>query len=93
MLASCAKPFSPAAKPVVQPAAKAVDPRLCAPSEPEPPVVGSIVAPVTPVEVEATRDHLTSDAEARAWGRRGWDRAALAREGCKPPPAPPPRPG
>lgn len=56
-------------------------------------VVGSVVAPVTPAEIEATRDHLTSDAEARAWGRRGWDRAALARHGCTQAPAPPLRPG
>ncbi|MNL67456.1 hypothetical protein D3C87_1920440 [compost metagenome] len=45
-------------------------------------MVGSVVAPVTPAEVEAARDHLTSDAEARAWGRRGWDRAALTRDAC-----------
>lgn len=58
------------------------DPRLCAPLELEPPVLGSIVAPVTAEEREATRAHLTSEAEARAWGRRGWERSAIARAPC-----------
>ncbi|MFC5370947.1 hypothetical protein ACFPIF_00170 [Brevundimonas faecalis] len=51
------------------------------------------MAPVTAAEADATRDHLTSDAEARAWGRRGWERAGIAREGCSPPPEIRPRPG
>ncbi|WP_201463726.1 hypothetical protein [Brevundimonas aurantiaca] len=54
---------------------------------------GSIVQPVTAAEADAIRDHLTSDAEARAWGREGWERAAVAAERCEPPPQPPPRPG
>jgi hypothetical protein len=48
---------------------------------------------VTAAEADATRDHLTSDAEARAWGREGWARAAVAAERCEPPPQMPPQPG
>lgn len=43
---------------------------------------GTIPQPVTPAEVEATRDFLNGEAEARAWGRRGWDRAAVAQAPC-----------
>ncbi|MNS57160.1 hypothetical protein D3C72_900390 [compost metagenome] len=84
ILTSCAKLSSPGADGAVPPAAKAIDPRLCAPLEAEPSVAGSIVGPVTPTEVDATREHLTSDAEARAWGRRGWARADLGRASCPP---------
>ena len=93
ILASCGGRSSLPTEPIIPPAAKAIDPRLCAPLKPEPPVEGSIVQPVTPAEADATRDHLASDAEARAWGREGWARAAVASEGCDPPPAAPPRPG
>lgn len=79
ILAACAKP-SPLPPPVIDPVRP--DPRLCAQIEPEPPVAGSIIAPVTEAEREAVRDHLTSDAEARAWGRRGWERVAIARGAC-----------
>ncbi len=93
ILASCGGRSSLPTEPIVPPAAQALDPRLCAPLKPEPPVEGSIVQPVTPAEADATRDHLTSDAEARAWGREGWARAAVAAERCEPPPQMPPRPG
>lgn len=86
ILASCATPFPPDPGPIEQPAAVAVDPRLCAPAEPEPLIVGTIVAPVTEAERVATRDHLTSDAEGRSWGRRGWERSEIARTTlCRPP--------
>ncbi|MGQ2989533.1 MAG: hypothetical protein ACT6RD_11830 [Brevundimonas sp.] len=85
ILASCNGRSSLPVEPVVQPAPVAVDPRLCAPLKPEPPVRGSVILPVTPEEVEAVRDHLTSDAEARDWAREGWDRAAIARLACGPP--------
>ncbi|HCQ54416.1 MAG TPA: hypothetical protein DIV82_11290, partial [Brevundimonas diminuta] len=81
------------AEPIAPVAPAAVDPRLCAPLEAEPPAAGSIVAPVTPAEADAVRDHLTSDAEARSWGRRGWERAGVAKEGCSPKPEIRPRPG
>ena len=48
-----------------------------------PAVVGSIVAPVTAEERAAVRQHLQSDAETRAWGERGWERAGIAREACR----------
>lgn len=81
ILASCATHSDPP-RPAEEPLPQAVDPRLCAPLEAEPLVVGTIVAPATPAEVDATRAHLTSDAEARSWGRRGWERAAVAQEPC-----------
>lgn len=93
ILASCGGRSSLPTEPIVQPAAKSIDARLCAPLKPEPPVEGSIVQPVTAAEADATRDHLASDAEARAWGREGWERAAVAAEPCEPPPRVPPRPG
>lgn len=86
ILTSCGARSSLPVESVAPVAPAAVDPRLCAPLEPEPPVAGSIVAPVTPAEADATRDHLTNDAEARAWGRRGWERAVLARLTCVPKP-------
>lgn len=76
MSASCATPSNP--DPVKPPAPVAVDPRLCAPLKPEPEPRGSIVAPASTDEALATGEHLDSDAEARDWGRQGWDRAALA---------------
>ena len=79
ILTACAKP-SPA--PVEPPGAVPPDPRVCAELLKEPPTVGSIVAPVTPAEIAATREHLTSDQEARAWGRQGWDIVAVARRAC-----------
>ncbi|WP_341020645.1 hypothetical protein [Brevundimonas diminuta] len=82
ILASCGARSSLPIEPAAPVAPAAVDPRLCAPLEAEPPAIGSIVAPVTAAEAVAVRDHLTSDAEARAWGRRGWERAELARLTC-----------
>lgn len=46
-------------------------------------MVGTIVAPATPAEAEATRQHLNSDADARSWGRRGWERAGVAQAQCE----------
>lgn len=82
ILASCGTPSAPRPGAIEPPAPAACDPRLTAPIEVEPPVRGTIVQPVTPAEVEATRDFLNGEAEARAWGRRGWARAAVARAGC-----------
>ena len=93
ILTSCGARSSLPVETVAPVAPAAVDPRLCAPLEEEPPVAGSIVAPVTSVEADAVRDHLTSDAEARSWGRRGWERASVAREGCRVKPEIRPRPG
>lgn len=79
ILISCAKPSPP----VVEPARPiALDPRLCSPIEDAPAVRGSIVAPVTEAERQAVRDYLTSAAEVMAWGRRGWERATVARSAC-----------
>ena len=39
---------------------------------------GSVVQPATDAEREATAAFLNGEAEARSWGRRGWDRAQLA---------------
>lgn len=83
ILASCATPSLPDPGPIEQPAAEACDPRLTAPIEVEPPVVGTIVQPVTPDEVDGTRTFLNGEAEARSWGRRGWDRAAVAQASCR----------
>ena len=80
LLTSCATPSIP--PPIEEPAALGVDPRRCVPLEKAPAVVGSIVAPETAEEREAVRQHLTSDAEVAAWGRRGWDRAAIALRAC-----------
>lgn len=80
LLTSCATRSLP--PPVKEPSPVAADPRLCVPLEKAPAVVGSIVAPVTAEEREAVRQHLTSDAEVAAWGRRGWDRAAIALRAC-----------
>lgn len=85
ILASCGGRSSLPTEPIVQPRPPAVDPRLCLPAEPEPPVEGSIILPVTPAEIAAVRDHLTSDQAAREWGREGWERAGIAREACPPP--------
>lgn len=93
ILGACAKPSSLPVEPIAQPAPVAADPRLCAPLEAEPPVAGTIVVPVTAEEREATREHLTSDADARSWGRRGWERASVAGQTCETPPSAPPRPG
>ena len=80
MLTACAKPSLP--EPALLPAVSPPDPRVCAQPLAEPPVVGSIVAPVSAAEVSATREHLVSDAEARAWGRMGWEIVAVARRAC-----------
>ncbi|MCZ4109521.1 hypothetical protein O3U67_15635 [Brevundimonas diminuta] len=82
ILTSCGARSSLPVETVAPVAPAAVDPRLCAPLEAEPPVAGTIVAPVTADEADAVRDHLTSDAEARSWGRRGWERAAVAARRC-----------
>lgn len=68
--------------PIPPPAPVACDPRLTAPIKPEPPVQGSIVQPVTAEQRAATEAFLTGEAAARDWGREGWDRAAVARDGC-----------
>ena len=81
ILTSCATRSLPV-DPIERPEPAAPDPRLCAPLEDAPAVVGSIVAPVTEEEREAVRSHLQSDAAARAWGERGWERAGIARAAC-----------
>jgi len=81
LLTACqtpSKPPLPPLGPVEQPAPPKPDPRLCAALKPEPPARGGIVAPATPEEKAATAEFLTGEAEARAWGREGWARAALA---------------
>lgn len=80
LLSACATPWpQPVEAPV---AAQACDPRLTAAAESEPPVAGAIVQPATASEREAVDAFLTSEAEARAWGREGWARAAVARAAC-----------
>ena len=64
---------------VAQPAPKAVDPRICARSEPEPAVQGGVVQAATDEERAKLDAFLNGEAEARSWGRRGWERADLAR--------------
>lgn len=80
ILGACATPSSPPR--LVDPAPRKPDPRLCAPTEAEPPVRGSVVQPATDAEREATAAFLNGEAEARSWGRRGWDRAKLAAAAC-----------
>jgi hypothetical protein len=62
--------------------APAVDPRLCAPAPTEPPIRGSVVAPVGTKEREATRLFLNSVAELADWGRSLAIRAEVARAAC-----------
>lgn len=63
---------------VDKPAPRAADPRVCAKVEDEPPVVGTIPKAATSAESRGLETFLNGEAEARSWGRRGWDRAALA---------------
>lgn len=77
LLSACATPSSPGE--VAQPAPKAVDPRICAHSEPEPAVQGGVVQAATDEERAKLDAFLNGEAEARSWGRRGWERADLAR--------------
>lgn len=79
-LGACATRSSP--PPAIEPAPRKPDPRLCAPAEAEPPVQGSIVQPSTDAEKDATAAFLNGEAEARSWGRRGWERARLAAKAC-----------
>lgn len=60
----------------------ACDPGLTAPARLEPPVEGTILAPATHAERAAVGAFLSAEAEARAWGREGWARAALAAKAC-----------
>lgn len=68
--------------PEIEPGPVSIDPQVCVPIPPEPEPAGSIVAPVTPEERSATRDHLSSDVKARAWGRDGWAIVAIAQKDC-----------
>lgn len=79
-LTACATPSSPGS--VAQPRPVAPDPRVCAELEREPPVQGGIVQPATETERAETEAFLNGEAEARSWGRRGWERAKLAKAGC-----------
>lgn len=63
---------------VDKPAPRAADPRVCAKVEDEPPVEGTIPVAETSAERRGLDLFLNGEAEARAWGRRGWDRVALA---------------
>jgi len=76
-LASCQTLSPPADVPPAAP-----DPRLCQPLKDEPPVQGGLVAPVTDQERADLAAFLTGEAAARDWGRQGWMRAAIARDGC-----------
>lgn len=80
LLSACAtrSPLPPG--PPVEP--QACDPRLNAPAEVEPPVAGAIIEPATETERAAVGAFLSSEAQARAWGREGWARARVAREAC-----------
>jgi hypothetical protein len=82
LLSACAtrSPLQPA--PAIEP--QACDPRLTAPSEPEPPVTGAIIQPATETERAAVEAFLSGEAQARAWGREGWARAEIARAACGP---------
>lgn len=66
--------------PVVEPAPKAVDPRVCAKADPPPVRAGGFVQPATPDERAATEAFLNYVSEIASWGRRGWERAAIARK-------------
>ena len=68
--------------PEIEPGPVSIDPQVCVPIPAEPVPAGSIVSPVTKEERDATRDHLTSDVEARAWGRSGWAIVAIAQRAC-----------
>lgn len=80
LLTACATPSTP--PPIAQPAPKAVDPRVCAKAELEPKIAGGIVQPTTDQERDATAAFLNYVSEALSWGRRGWERAAVAANGC-----------
>lgn len=84
LLSACAT-RSPRAVEPPPPPSEACDPRLTAPLAVEPEVRGGVVQPVTSEERQALEAFLTSEAEARAWGREGWARAELARRACRPP--------
>lgn len=71
-------PKDPPAAPT--PAPKRPPPALCQPIEPEPDVAGGIVQPITPEERDLTARFLQAELSSRLWGRRGWDRAAQARD-------------
>ena len=45
--------------------------------------MGGVVQPSSPAERAALAAFLTAEAEARAWGREGWARAALAAQACR----------
>jgi hypothetical protein len=78
-LTSCATPSSP----IEVPKPLAVDPRVCASLEKEPPVQGGLIQPATEAERLAVADFLNSIAEIVSWGRRGWERSDLAkRQAC-----------
>jgi len=82
LLSACATRSPPPTEAIAAPAPLACDPRLVAPLPDEPPVRGGLVQPSTLEEREAVAAFLTGEAEARAWGREGWARAAEAREAC-----------
>lgn len=75
LLTACAHDSPPPPKPT-----PAADPRICAPIEPEPPVKGALVQPVTEVEQSDFEAFVSGEWASRAWGRRGWGRAGIARE-------------
>lgn len=86
MLASCTTLSNPPRKqaPPVD-AAKPADP--CPPSltadlVPEPDPAGDLIKAASDAERAQVQSFLDSDAEARAWGRQGWDRAKTAKETC-----------
>lgn len=82
LLAACAHDNQPG--PITQPAAKAPDPRLCADIEDPPELAGGIVQPVTQAQRDAVQAFLNGELDLWAWGKRGWGRAALAKDAyCK----------
>ena len=60
----------------------APNPIVCLPAKPEPEIRGSIVAPVTAEEREATGLFLSSVAALADWGRQMAVRAEAARQAC-----------
>jgi len=83
LLSACATRSHQAPDAPVPAAPATCDPALIQPLAPEPEVRGGVVQPATPQERAALADFLSGEAEARAWGRLGWARAAVAKVQCE----------
>lgn len=87
MLASCSS-LLPKSFDLPTIAERAPDPRICAEPDDEPliPEGAGLIAPDTedpdPIEVAAQSRFIRWGVQHQAWGRRGWELVAIARERC-----------